>query len=76
MTSKGECYEPDCGWLITKRLWFVIFPFIYDGVITYIRNLYAMNKDRLFHYFYNNLVVFRIGSKCLEIVIIPFKKLK
>ena len=36
-------------------LWFVLFPFIYDGVISYIRNLYVMNKDRLFHYFYNTL---------------------
>ena len=63
MASKEECYEPDCRWLITKRLWFVIFSFIYDGVISYIKNLYVMNKDRLFHYFYNNhgfLKVFNI----------------
>ena len=75
MVSKGECYEPDCGWLINKRLWFVIFPFIYDGVISYIRNLYVMNKEMLFHYFYNNNYNFLLEPRqetfnCIELTLV------
>ena len=57
MSSKGEfVMNQIVDELITKRLWFVIFLFIYDGVISYIKNFYIMNKDRLFHYFHNIFV--------------------
>ena len=58
MTSNEKCYEQDRGWLIIKKLLFVIFLFIYDGVISYIKNLYLINKDKLFLYFYNNKVTY------------------
>ena len=51
----------------------MLFPFIYDGVISYISNLYVMNKDRFFVTFITKIYIWnRYPYNCYEIVVINF----